>query len=188
MIKKYHVGAFLLLIIVVITTLLFWLPSSKNAEQKQVSEVAEKISPITIYTSPISPPPSSPVTPPLHEVTLPKDLTPSNKSLGVVAGAVVDPKTYHPIPNVDLYLGKLEGMEDNFPTIVMRQDNSPYAVSDERGYFIFMDVPPGKYGLIAWSPASSVLANDPQDMVHTLIIDVEPNKVVNLNVLPVDVP
>lgn len=80
----------------------------------------------------------------------------------------------------ELYLGKAVPTSDpNVDLIELDEKTSPRAVLNRTtGEFIFMNVEPGKYGLIAWEPMSSILINDPQTG-HTLFITLLPNQVVD---------
>lgn len=63
------------------------------------------------------------------------------------------------------------------------QDNSPRALVDRStGRFIFVDVEPGKYGLVAWEPMSSGPINDPETE-QTLFFEVPAGEVKDLGTL-----
>ncbi len=64
----------------------------------------------------------------------------------------------------ELYLGKVIPTSDpNVELVELDESSSPRAIIDRAtGAFIFLNVDPGKYGLIAWEPMRSVLVKDPQ--------------------------
>jgi len=65
------------------------------------------------------------------------------------------------------------------------QDNSPRAFLDRAtGRFVFVDIEPGKYGLIVWEPMNSVIVNDPETG-GTLFVTLSADRVVDVGTLPV---
>ena len=65
-----------------------------------------------------------------------------------------------------MFLGELVGMEDNFPLVTVDRQKSPKAIpSSDTGRFIFVDVPPGQYGVVYWTPDGSFPVDDPQQPV-----------------------
>ncbi|MEM3485496.1 MAG: hypothetical protein QXI12_07720 [Candidatus Methanomethyliaceae archaeon] len=64
----------------------------------------------------------------------------------------------------ELYLGKAVPTSDpNVELIELDENSSPRAIIDRTtGEFIFLNVEPGKYGIIAWEPMKSILVNDPE--------------------------
>lgn len=102
---------------------------------------------------------SSPVPTPAAELTH-WNITP-NPGKAILRGRVIVQ------PNFllgELYLGKAVPTSDpNVDLIELDENSSPRAVIDRTtGEFIFLNVEPGKYGLIAWEPMRSILVNDPE--------------------------
>jgi hypothetical protein len=52
------------------------------------------------------------------------------------------------------------------------------------GEFVFLDVTPGRYGLIAWEPQNSFPVEDP-DTGETLFVELPADEVVDVGSLPV---
>jgi hypothetical protein len=72
-------------------------------------------------------------------------------------------------PEVDL----IELDEKTAPKALVRRDT---------GDFIFIDVEPGKYGLIVWQPTDSHLVDDPKTQ-QTLFVTLEPNQTQDVGTL-----
>lgn len=76
-----------------------------------------------------------------------------------------------PTSNPDIYLLELD------------EDNSPRALLDRTTWgFMFLNIEPGKYGLIAWEPLQSAPLVDPETG-ETLYIDLAADEVHDIGVL-----
>lgn len=151
------------------------------------------LSPITAATSPlseatvaISPAETAataiPATPVRPEAT---GAAPS-KGYGIVIGAVVETTSDAPPTETVMYLGALVGVQDNFPLITVDHQTSPKAIpSTDTGRFVFVDVPPGEYGLVYWTPDGSFLVEDPNQPGITLILTVQPGVTKDIGTLRV---
>jgi hypothetical protein len=129
-----------------------------------------------VQTSPLSPTQPAPT-----PVVIPT----SQPGYGTVRGTLVI------APEASVVVGEMflaEAVKTSDPNIKMPAldiEHSPRAVFQRRtGEFVFVDVPPGEYGLIAWEPFSSILVNDPKTG-NTLFILVEPDRVIELGELGV---
>jgi hypothetical protein len=120
-------------------------------------------SPITPTIVITSPPPT-----PQTTVTFPT----SQPGMGTVQGVLARGM------GGDLYLAKLLP-DDEFPLFELEMEVSPKAIMSEMGEFIFINVPPGRYGLVFWTPLNSSLINDPRTDT-TLVISVEADKPINM--------
>jgi hypothetical protein len=90
----------------------------------------------------------------------------------VVLGVLVKPGTDEPMSDQIVYLGGIVYSDkQKMPFVSLDQSASPRTATDDVGRFVFEDVPPGKYGLIVWTPVSSDLVSDPRTG-ETLILDV----------------
>lgn len=84
----------------------------------------------------------------------------------------------------ELYLGKAVPTSDpNVDLVELDENSSPRAIIDRvTGEFIFLNVDPGKYGLVAWEPMRSILVNDPQTG-STLFITLSAGQVKDIGTL-----
>lgn len=84
----------------------------------------------------------------------------------------------------ELYLGKAVPTSDpNIDLIELDEKASPRAILNRvTGEFIFLNVDPGKYGLVAWEPMRSILVNDPQTG-STLFITLSAGQVKDIGTL-----
>lgn len=93
--------------------------------------------------------------------------TPSTTSTGNIAGRIVGRNQVGepaPITGFALYLGNLLKSDQGFEGLVsVDRDSSPKAQPDGAGNFAFVDVPPGRYGLMVDTPRGAVLLNNPGD-------------------------
>jgi hypothetical protein len=85
----------------------------------------------------------------------------------------------------ELYLVKAVPTSDpNIDLLELDEERSPRAVIDRStGKFIFVDVEPGKYSLLAWEPMSSVPLNDPSTD-ETLFFELVADQVLDIGTLP----
>lgn len=84
----------------------------------------------------------------------------------------------------ELYLGKAVPTSDpRIELIELEEKASPRAIINRAtGDFIFLNVNPGKYGLIAWEPMRSMPVNDPKTG-STLFITLHAGQIVDIGTL-----
>jgi hypothetical protein len=105
---------------------------------------------------------------------------------GVVTGTVMTSETTQPTSEVVMFLGEMHGREDGFPIVAVDRQLSPRAVpASTTGRFVFVDVPPGEYGVIYWDPDASFLVERPDKAGESLIITVESGSAQDVGVLQV---
>ena len=84
----------------------------------------------------------------------------------------------------ELYLGKaVPTSNPNVDLIELDEKTAPRAIINRStGEFIFLDVEPGKYGLVAWEPMNSLLVKDPQTG-YTLFVTLLADQVIDVGAL-----
>jgi len=84
----------------------------------------------------------------------------------------------------ELYLGKAVPTSDpNIDLVELDEKTAPRAIINRAtGEFIFLNVEPGKYGLVAWGPMNSLLVNDPQTG-YTLFVTLLADQVIDVGTL-----
>jgi hypothetical protein len=84
----------------------------------------------------------------------------------------------------ELYLGKAVPTSDpNVDLVELDEKTAPRAIINRAtGEFIFLNVEPGKYGLIAWGPMNSILVNDPQTG-YTLFVTLLSDQIIDVGTL-----
>lgn len=133
----------------------------------------------------------SPLSSPVVSASPSVQLTPTLPSLndqnrGGVVGQIVLKDTKGPLPGVAVYLGDYLAVQSNQQSsqstfaITIQQNSSPHTSTDENGYFAIVNVTPGKYALVLWTPLSSSVIADPQQPTKELQVVIEPGKVINL--------
>jgi hypothetical protein len=109
----------------------------------------------------------------------------SQPGYGTVRGTLVI------APGVNVIVGELflaEAVQTSDANIRMPAldiEQAPRAHFERQtGKFVFVNVPPGEYGLIVWEPFNSILMDDPQTG-NTLFVSVKPDEVIGLGELEI---
>jgi hypothetical protein len=84
----------------------------------------------------------------------------SQAGYGTVTGRLVSQGTDRPLDNKTVYLGAITDASDTNFSVAALDKFSPMFTTDGQGNFIFIDVPPGRYGLILESVLDTVLLAD----------------------------
>lgn len=142
-------------------------------------------------TSPLATPLSgtSPLVPP-GEAFVPTPIPQPASDQGSVTGRLVDYLSGKPALPMVIYLGtlsplKIEGTESHL--VQMQPGSSPDAEVDEHGYFAFVDIQPGVYAMVAWTPVNSWVISDPATELD-ILVTIEAGKITELGELAVDLP
>jgi len=126
-----------------------------------------------VFQSPLTPA-SSPTAAATVEIT-PTPLPSPEAGKGGATGQIIDPASSQGVTQTVLYLGELsplktkDGTDSSF--VVMIPGTSPNTVTDEEGRFTFVNVEPGTYALVTWTPMNSHPITDPRTN-ETLLITV----------------
>jgi len=86
-------------------------------------------------------------------------------SLGVIKGSlsIQTSEGVRPVKNAILYLAQVMKDDKGIERVVsMDRITSPRTTTDENGYFEFINVPPGKYGLVLDTILNLYLLNNPE--------------------------
>lgn len=86
-----------------------------------------------------------------------------------------------------VYLGDYAGIETSNPLIILDPVRNPRTQTVEGGKFCFSGVLPGRYGLIVWDAAESILLTDPRTG-YSLLVDVKPGEITNVGILYSSIP
>lgn len=165
-------------------------PSAVPATSDAASEDA--------YPGPATPEESSPGYPgpdPEQEELLPEPPDPDvelpapegeTSTLGGVLVQRVGEEGFLPFSPHELILAEMVYTTDGEPAFISYDEGSPRAETFDTGIFIFRQVPPGTYGLIAnLAVTEFALKNEAQEEI---LITVEPGEVVDLGRIMVDLP
>jgi len=113
--------------------------------------------------------------------------TPS-KDLGMITGRLISITEGKPIVNYLVYLGdKLPLTPGDEYLITLQAQGSPHVVTDSNGDFVFVDLEPGEYPLIVWSPSRSLVIPN-EDGTKELNALVEAGKITELGELSITWP
>ncbi len=107
--------------------------------------------------------------------------------MATVGGIIIDRATNQAPKEAGLYLGTIVIADTGLRVVRLNQEEDLVTVPTQNGQFIFEDVPPGEYGLILFHPDISFVVDNPEDG-FSLIFNVEPDQVMNLGEIPVNIP
>lgn len=124
---------------------------------------------------------------PVPEIAVP---TPS-LGLGIVHGRLIR-TGQGPVANTAVYLAEVvqaESGETQNALLVTQPGKSPRAVTNEDGYFVFVDVEPGTYGLFVSesSDASSLYVRD-EITLEARLFEIGADSVADMGEIVIDVP
>jgi hypothetical protein len=133
--------------------------------------------------TPVSPSAVEPAGTPVAQMTVvvPTPPTPQTGK-GVIYGQLFLEGVELPMLGVELYLGDHIGVQDDVPLYGLDPESAQHTLVVDGGYFVFDDVPPGRYVLVVWNAASPRLARNPDTGVP-LDLTMEPDQVINVGVL-----
>jgi hypothetical protein len=110
-------------------------------------------------------------------------LTPSS-GLSVVGGLLLEKGTQKPPQEGYLYLGEVSTMTNGEPIVHLERSTAPYAYPASNGEFVFMNVKPGKYGLVYYTPEFNFLIDNPKG-AGSMIFDVTTDQVIDLGTVEI---
>lgn len=127
---------------------------------------------VSPLNSPILPSPS-----PAYEVS--RELPQPAEGKAILTGVLKVEHTDTAMMGVELYLANHIGATPDTPMYSMDPSSAPRTATDNEGYFVFRDVPPGHYAIVVWSPFNSFLIRDPKTKL-SFALDVQPNQVYDI--------
>lgn len=101
---------------------------------------------------------------------------------GIIIGVIKIEHTDQPMAGVELYLARHIGITPDTPMYSIEPESAPRATVEDNGWFIFTDVPPGRYAIVVWNPLNSFLVRNPVTGSE-LVVDVQPDQVHNVGIL-----
>ena len=117
-------------------------------------------------------------------VTVP---APDNNT-GVITGRLFSTKMGAPLSKMGVYLGEYIYLTPGPDYMVsLRQESSPHTITDAGGNFLIVDVQPGEYPIIAWTPINSYVIPG-ESGEKELVIVVVAGQVTDLGEIRIDWP
>jgi hypothetical protein len=111
---------------------------------------------------------------------------PRDGDTGGVIGYLRLSENQSPIVGVGIYLGKILPLDPGPEFLITLEENeSPHTRTDDDGYFEIINVPPGEYPIIVWTPMRSQVIADISGE-RELIVIIEAGKETNLGIIEVD--
>lgn len=130
--------------------------------------------------SPLSPVPTRMVAP----VGQPFTTATNQPNTGVVSGCLIVQGSKTTMVSRDVYLAAITDSGDGNFSAAALQQSSPASVTDGNGCFVFVNVQPGRYGLILEAILDTVLLSD-ITTGKPIVVTVSPNKTVELGKIEV---
>jgi len=137
------------------------------------------------YPAPGNEPPAPTVS--MEPIIVPQ---PASGEVGITTGTLyrIDGENRIPITNATLYLGALLQTAEGVDAMVQMDRNvAPKTITNGLGQFLFLDLPPGRYGLMLDAIEGALLLNQPDDGTD-LIIEVTGGQVNDLGELAYPFP
>lgn len=108
---------------------------------------------------------------------------------GAITGQLIGRESGRPPEGgLIVYLGDISYLQpESIPVVTMKQQSSPHTMTDESGNFAFLDLGPGTYALILWTPVNSLVINDPETG-DGLLVTVEAGAITELGEITVNLP
>ncbi len=141
-------------------------------------------------SSPLESPLASPLSPPDTGVFIPTPVPEPASGMGTLTGRLVDYLTGMPASEMAIYLGQLSAMDmggTESHLVIMQPSSSPQTSIDRHGHFAFVDVEPGIYALVIWTPVNSWVVSDPATSKDVLVT-IEADKITELGEIATDLP
>jgi len=134
----------------------------------------------------------SPLATPTPRHPTPTPVTLSDTSQGAITGSLVHAETGQSVGGMAIYLAQIvesqQPLEGAPPyQIVFTQKGSPSATVDPYGHFALVDLSPGTFALVLWTPHDSWVITDPSG-TKELRVEVEAGQVNDLGQLEVNFP
>jgi hypothetical protein len=110
----------------------------------------------------------------------------ASAGLGIVTGIMRTPDANGEPYLATLYLAStVQASDPNYPPLIaFSEADDPKAVQDASGRFLFIDVEPGEYALLIWTPVGNTVIEDPETEQY-FVFTVEAGKVLDLGVIPI---
>lgn len=158
-----------------------------------VSACGAEPTPQETFESPLSPlasPTTSAST--AAAVETPTAIPVPQPGMGAITGQFVDYASGKPVAERPFYLGEVSSLEareggQDSQFAVMVPGTSLQTTSDKDGRFAFLDVEPGTYVFVVWTPSNSWVVSAPEGE-ESIVVIVEAGEVTDLGTIPIETP
>lgn len=159
-------------ILVLMLASLFTACSSDSAEPFE--------SPLTAAESPLAAPGQTDMAPNVPE---------PGTETGVLVGRIFSTSLNEYLGVYPVYLGEILPLApgDDY-LITLKEKESPKVETDEQGYVVFSDIPPGEYAIIVWLPFDSAVVPDPNTADKELRVQVVAGEVTDFGTANIEFP
>jgi len=133
---------------------------------------------------------TSPLVTPTTNVIVPTPIPSPPLDKGAITGRFVDYISEEPAVEMVIYLGELSPLstgDSDSHVITMLPSSSPSTTTDKHGYFAFLDVEPGIYAMVMWTPVNSWVITDPETELD-ILVTVEAGAITELGKIATDLP
>ena len=157
-----------------------------QSPETQVTATLDTVSETRVFESPLAH--SSPLA--VSKTSfVPTAVPPPSAGKGTIVGHFVDIESGAPPgAEVSVFLGTLSMMDpsDSY-VITMLPTDSPQAITDVHGYFAFLDIEPGTYAMVIWTPMNSWIVSEPETE-EAVLVTVDAGQVTDLGEKAVKLP
>lgn len=109
---------------------------------------------------------------------------------GAITGRFIDYISGEPITEMVIHLGELSPLkvEDTDSHIItILPGHSLSTTTDKYGYFAFLNIKPGTYAMVMWTPGKSWVVSDPETKLD-ILVTVEAGRITNLGEIAINLP
>ena len=108
---------------------------------------------------------------------------------GGVNGRIMLRSTNLPASDVAIYLGEHLPINNGESYVITIQENSsPHVPTDQNGRFGLVDIKPGTYALVLWTPKRTMVVADPKQPTEEFQVVIKPGQITDLGDILSDLP
>lgn len=133
---------------------------------------------------------TSPLVTPTAYIAVPTPIPDPPPDKGAITGRFIDYVSGEPAVEMVVYLGELSPLnigDSESHVIMILPNSSPSTMTDRHGYFAFLNVEPGTYAMVMWTPVNSWVVSDPETKLG-ILVTVEAGVITDLGEIAIDLP
>lgn len=133
---------------------------------------------------------TSPLVTPTTSAFVPTPIPSPLPDKGAITGQFVDYVSGEPAVEMVIYLGELSPLstgDSESHVVTMLPSSSPSTTTDKQGHFAFLDVEPGIYAMVMWTPMNSWVVSDPETKLD-ILVTVEAGMITDMGEIVTDLP
>lgn len=120
------------------------------------------------------------------ESEFPLQLPDPSDGLATLGGVFINQRTGKAPAESIVYLGDVVYTDTGLPIVRLDRQIAPFAILEENGEFIFMDIFPAEYTIIFFTPETSFPIDD-AETGKTFILNLQPNDKIDIGIIELPV-